>query len=353
MIQVTGPWVLVVGMHRSGTSAVTGALGALGLELVHTDDRVFWPESNPEHWESLSLGLHNEDLLVRMGGAWDGPPDTEEGWTRRPEILGAADPTNLLVAAYPDPGPKVFKDPRLCLLLPYWRTVLPGPIAAVLVWRSPNAVARSLARRDGMPLPEGLALWERYNREAIEGLTGVDTYVLDYESVITEPGRSIDALVAWLGSLEQFETVAGDWDTAAASKVIAGELLHHRGDRSDNDDDVVLGAQRALADYLSKVEGGHRPFSPEPLGTESAWTTSVIQLRRELCAPRKELDATREELEDTREWLANLRASTSWRITRPLRTLTTTLEELRHGPSRPDQPAAAAEHTDPADGADR
>ncbi len=329
MIQVTGPWVLVVGMHRSGTSAVTGALGAIGLEMVHGDDRVDWPESNPEHWESKSLSLHNEDLLTRLGGAWDGPPDMDKGWERSREIVGAADPTTLLVAAYPDPGPKVFKDPRLCLLLPYWRNVLPGPIAAVLVWRSPMAVARSLEKRDGMALAEGVALWERYNRRAIEGLEGVDTYVLDYESVMADRGRSIEALITWLGSLEQLEGEAAGWDRAAASTVIAAELHHHPGHLSADDDDVVLVAQKELANHLSRNGGGHRPFLPEPLEPESAWTSSVIQLRRELSAPR----ATREELEDTKAWLANLRASTSWRITGPLRTLTTTLEGLRRDPA--------------------
>ena len=48
-----GPWVLVVGSHRSGTSAVTGALVALGLNGVAPDDRMDDLESNPEHWESF------------------------------------------------------------------------------------------------------------------------------------------------------------------------------------------------------------------------------------------------------------------------------------------------------------
>jgi hypothetical protein len=239
----------------------------------------------------------------------------------------------------------VFKDPRLCLLLPYWRNLLPDPLAAVLVWRSPITVARSLERRDGTPLPEGLALWERYNRRAIEGLAGVDTYVVDYESVITDPRATIDGLITWLASLEQFEAAAEGWDGAAGSTVIADELLHHRRNPSDDDDTVMLATQRDLCSYLSKIGGGHRPFSPEPLGEESAWTSSVLQLRRELVAPRKELEATKEQLEDTREWLANLRASTSWRITRPLRTLTTSLEELRH-----DRPAGGGDADHPGHG---
>ncbi len=117
--------------------------GAVGLNLVHPDDRMDWPESNPEHWESLWLSVFNEDLLARLDGAWDAPPDTYRGWEHSPAITGARDPGRLLAAAYPEPGPKVCKDPRLCLLLPYWRqrpARPPGRRAGVAVahWPSPS-----------------------------------------------------------------------------------------------------------------------------------------------------------------------------------------------------------------------
>jgi hypothetical protein len=49
-----GPWIVVVGMHRSGTSVLTGVLGGLGLSLPAPDDQWDPLPSNPEHYESMS-----------------------------------------------------------------------------------------------------------------------------------------------------------------------------------------------------------------------------------------------------------------------------------------------------------
>jgi hypothetical protein len=340
MTGASGPWLLVVGMHRSGTSAVTGALGALGLGVVHADDRMDWPESNPEHWESLSLTQHSNDLLARLDGAWDAPPDLPHGWEQGSEVVGAPHPGPLLAAAYPDSGPKVFKDPRLCLLLDYWRKVLDPPVAAVLVWRSPVAVARSLLSRDGLPTVEGLALWERYNRAAVVGLAGVDTYVVGYESVVGDRDRAVEGLVSWLGTLEQFEEEATGWDTTAATEAIVDELHHQTGDGTGDGESLLPAELQQLARQLSSLAGGHRPLGHEPLGPESPWTTSILRLRQELSGPKRELDATkdllritRNELDSTKDGMARLRASTSWRITGPLRSLTAAVEGLRHQPT--------------------
>jgi hypothetical protein len=333
---LAGPWVLVVGMHRSGTSAVAGALVALGLNSSRLDDRMDWPESNPEHWESLSLGLHNENLLVRFDGEWDAPPELPDGWELSPEIRDVPDPVGVLVGAYPEAGPSVWKDPRLCLLLPYWRSVLPAPIAAVFVWRSPLAVAQSLMRRDELPIAEGLALWERYNRSAIEGLEGVDTYVIGYESLVGDPVVSSKELATWLRSLSQFRDSAASWDPDRAAAAILGDTHHPPGSPRQDGRPPILAEQKEIVDYLSALRGGHSPLVPKIPVAESLWTNSVLRLRSKLSAPNRELDAakdllriTRVQLESTQEGMANLRRSTSWRITGPLRSLTSSVENLR------------------------
>ena len=186
-----GPWVVVVGMHRSGTSAVTGAIGALGFNVVSPQDRLSPHDSNPEHWESLSVLRHSDAVLAHFGGTWDAPPQLTQGWENDSGLPGPAAAAEALHAAYPGPGPSVWKDPRLCLLLPYWRAALEAPMVAILVWRPPLAVARSLRRRDGSPIPYGVALWERYNRSAIANLAGTDVYVLSYDDMVEDPGVSL------------------------------------------------------------------------------------------------------------------------------------------------------------------
>jgi hypothetical protein len=345
-----GPWLLVVGMHRSGTSAVTGALGHLGFAVPPQSDRWEPSEDNPEHWESRALGLYCDVLLERLGGTWDRPPDTDSDVESDAESdaqydaqydadLDAddlGDPAEPARDAFPNPGPVVWKDPRTCLLLPYWLSHLPRPMAAVFIWRSPLPVAHSLRARDRTHLADGVALWERYNRSGLAGLVGVDTFVTRYESIVEDPQGRLGELADWLGSLPQFATYAPHWDLEAAVASISPGLRRQQA----TDSDLLLDEQRQLIAQLNELQGPHRPLTSAPAGVESPWTTALLGDRHQLAALARQRDALRlqwhedqgklsildAELQTTRGDLAELeelfqgmRASTSWRITRPLR----------------------------------
>ena len=345
-----GPWVAVIGAHRSGTSAVTGALAALGLQGVDDADRMEWAESNPEHWESLAAALFDEDLLADLGGAWNAPPDPAATFPAEPDRARAAE---LMAAAYPGSAPPVWKDPRACLLLPFWREVLPGPLTAVFVWRDPLAVARSLHARDGMPVGYGLALWEWYIRSAAAGLAGVDTYVLEYAAVVADPEAALAPLVGWLTGLERFAPWAPSWDLAAAAASIDGGLRHQAGDPEALPADTAV-----LVEWLQGLAGPHAPFSASPPPAPTSWPEAMVAaVREELGTRRRAADAVAEvrrltaELEGAEEAARQIRAgyeveverlvgelgdtnrraaaaqaeldritrSTSWRVTAPLR----------------------------------
>src|SRR5580700_11091745 len=89
-----GPWLLVVGMHRSGTSAVTGALGFLGFAVPVAQDRWAPSPDNPDHWESRAMGNYDDALLERLGGTWNRPPDPALDWESDPDLgfEGLGDP---------------------------------------------------------------------------------------------------------------------------------------------------------------------------------------------------------------------------------------------------------------------
>src|SRR3954465_4346966 len=73
--------VVVLGMHRSGTSAITAAVAALGVPLGVPNDRMAPREENAEGFhESVRITTFNELVLRRMGGRWDAPPRLPAGW---------------------------------------------------------------------------------------------------------------------------------------------------------------------------------------------------------------------------------------------------------------------------------
>ena len=310
-----GPWLTVLGMHRSGTSALTGALGALGFGMPPQHDRVHWPESNPEHWESSSLTVYDDDVLADLGGSWDAPPDLVPGWETSPAIRRVPHPSAVAARAFPVPGPIVWKDPRLCLLLPYWLRFLPHAPACVLIWRSPLGVADSLRRRDGMALADGVALWERYNRSALEHLVGLDTYVCSYESLVADPARELEALATWLHALPRLADTSVHGDVGRAVESIVGLTPTGSGD----DDGLLLAPQRSLGTVLADLQGGHRPLGPATLGAESPWTTALLAARRG--SRTRELSGLESQIHQKQLAIDHLQASMSWRVTAPLRSV--------------------------------
>ncbi len=272
--------VLVVGMHRSGTSATASTLGELGLSLPRDEDLLgarFGNEAG--HFESQSLMALSDELLGRIGRSWDDPPDLGEiGPDTLPESgTLARRAREAFEAAFAAPDcPVVWKDPRTCLLLPFWRAALDRPVAVVLVVRDPLEVAQSLDRRNAIGIPTCLALWERYHHLAVPAMAGLPTFVCSFSDALDRP-------VEWRAELADWLTALGALpgpDPGNASSV--DPSLRHERTTSSEGDDVVLPSQRALFETLLSMLGPHAAFEPPALGSESAWTSDHLRHRRDL-----------------------------------------------------------------------
>jgi GT2 family glycosyltransferase len=270
--------VLVVGMHRSGTSAVASALGELGLALPREGDLLGARFGNEKgHFESLSLMSLGDDALRQLGGTWDDPPELPPDPANSEELrrLSEAAP-GIFEAAFDAPDrPVCWKDPRTALLVPFWRQVIDRPIAGVLVGRDPLEVARSLDRRNGLGLPLCLALWERYVRRSMEGLRGLPVFVSVFADIINDPEQWKSEIAEWLSSL----------GLTPRDRVVPldPESQHERRAREQEPaaDKLVLPAQMQLYGELLSLRGPHERFDYEPAGAEAPWTTALLEQRRD------------------------------------------------------------------------
>ena len=135
--------ICVIGMHRSGTSALTRILNHLGVSLGPEEQLLEPAPHNPGgFWENERVFELNDELLEALGGNATTPPVLADGWERASELDGLRARAASLVASLAD-GAEIagWKNPRLSLTLPFWRTV--APVAAGQ--RSPPSSSLSTA----------------------------------------------------------------------------------------------------------------------------------------------------------------------------------------------------------------
>jgi hypothetical protein len=249
--------VFVVGMHRSGTSATTRVLNLLGVPLRTREDALPHTAGNERgHWESRSLMQFNERLLRELGARWNDIPPLNApvcGWHRL--AAHGAEARLVFHSAHPTPT-WAWKDPRLCVLLPFWRTVLPEPHGIVLVLRDPLEIAASLAARDGLAVSTSLLQWERSLGHALLGCVGAPTYVLRYPDLLDDPVAVCGDLLAFLNELGMGVTEADEQVRAFLSP----QLRHSRHESARSP--LLTRTQRSLLATLDELSRVHPSFEP-------------------------------------------------------------------------------------------
>lgn len=193
-------FVFVVGMHRSGTSAVAGAL----VELFGYDAIARPVDSNPRgQWERPEMRLQLDALLALNGGTWRRPSPADHSISPGPldQVLRRSFAKHCR-------APGMWKDPRLCLSIDYWLSVAADEgreSKVVFIHRHPLAVAESLQVRNGWLIERGLALWERTNRNAVLRLGGRDVAAVDYARLVADPEATLRSLCQMLDPEATFD----------------------------------------------------------------------------------------------------------------------------------------------------
>ncbi len=194
--------VIVLGMHRSGTSAVAGTAVRLGLAAP----RMSLPASadNPGGFhESALVVMLNQWLLRQAGSEWY--DCFNFNISRLPAETRAEAPNHCLAILreeFADAPAFLVKDPRLCLTLPVWLPALRAAgadVAVLLVIRHPEEAVRSLCQRDRLPEATVASLWLHYTLEAERASRGLPRAMVAYE----------DLLHDWRGCMAHAARIAG------------------------------------------------------------------------------------------------------------------------------------------------
>ena len=194
--------VVVVGMHRSGTSVVEHAMQTLDISL---GDHLMDPHPcNPKgFFEDIDFYEMNERLLHALDQRWSSVSSipVESFISLRQTYFDEA--IKIVRNKTGRATLFAFKDPRTAVLLPFWAdifSILKLKVKYIYVFRNPLAVAESLRVRDGFSLHKGILLWSKYNISALAWVSRRNCIFVDYDTLMADPAGQLSRLEVFVST---------------------------------------------------------------------------------------------------------------------------------------------------------
>lgn len=226
--------ILVLGMHRSGTSAITKGLETLGVAL---GDRLLpgvAGDNDKGYFEDVDFNDLNIDVLTAAGCTWESlrPLSAADFADARFDALRQR--AAALVREKLACGLCCVKDPRFSVLLPFWLQVLESmevePLFVVAV-RNPQSVVRSLQTglRGEIPDALGYYLWMINNTEALYYMAPYKSVAVAFDAMLDNPDRELGRIADALG----LPRSAGAGEISAYKDFLDPSLMKNRSTQGD------------------------------------------------------------------------------------------------------------------------
>jgi hypothetical protein len=223
--------LIVLGMHRSGTSVLSRMLNLMGAYFGPEGSSTGANTENPKgFWERRDIRALNDLVLLGSGCDWNRLADFDVSKVPADVRTEFDTRARRLLLEIDGHRPWFIKEPRLCVLMPLWRPLLEVPVALHIL-RNPVEVAASLQTRNKIPMKAGLALWERYLRSAVEGADGLPVVVISHRRLMMDPVAELEALY---GALMDIGVVGlRRPSTNELAKFVDPSLYREREDRKE------------------------------------------------------------------------------------------------------------------------
>lgn len=266
-----GTVVLVLGVPRSGTSAVAAGLAALGVDL---GPRLRGPTAfNPTGlFEDAEVAAVNAELLRRVNRTAFSdrfPPGSQWQLPAFDDLRSIA--SALAVGRFGQSTVWGFKDPRTLQTLDFWISVLENAgyeLRFVLALRHPSAVAASLESAFGLSHNRGLRLWLAGWAAALAAAAQRPLVCVDYDALVEEPSGEMLRLADRLGLSVDDRRLAA---LESYARLHIDRTLRHQG--ADN----TGGRWGVLARYCYRVT---RTLADRPRGRRMEFWASACRLLR-------------------------------------------------------------------------
>ena len=329
--------LVVLGMHRSGTSALSGTLirlfGGAPRTLMAAD-----AGNELGYFESELIAALNDRVLALAGCRWDEWRTVRLDGVDRLALCALEHEAGELIAAeYDAGGPIVLKDPRICRIFPFWQRVLENSgyeVRVLMPLRSPLEVAASLTARDGFSRSKGLLLWLRHVLEAERDSRARPRTLL----------RWTDFLADWRTCLERAMCETGlEWSPPPAD--VAAEIgrflqprLHHHASPPQAADAIVGGwitiCGQALDELLGDPQAAAARARLDALRGELdaasvLFEAMLAEADQRVGEAQQQAQAARAAQAAAEATLELVTRSTIWRATGPLRAVLHGLPRLR------------------------
>ncbi|MEZ5404972.1 MAG: hypothetical protein R3F23_01995 [Verrucomicrobiia bacterium] len=306
--------VMVLGMHRSGTSVLGAILELLGLRWGRSEDGLPADEDNPRgYWERQDIVALNDFLLESCEARWDKVSRFSLERLNEKDREVFRQRAETILKQFQTSPAYFIKDPRLCLTWPEWLPLLSKPVG-VLVYRDPLQVAQSLAKRNGMPLPVGLALWQFYWLQMVSALSHMPCFLVYHDELMSKPVEVVHQLFHFFQNKGFSELKLPEKEMIL--KLIDPSLFRHR--ESNESQTRLLNSQqihlrqdfeqrKSITDIsipsLSECSCEWLKFYEETSGIRENLESQLCQLKEENSGAKKKLARV---LRKNEAWLESL-----------------------------------------------
>ena len=188
--------IVIIGVQRSGTSAITRGLQVLGVDLLNFyGPNAVGPDNEKGYFEDFEISHLDVSMLNSIGYTWDNPvlPVFDDN-TR--QVLSAFYPigVNILQRRFESTDLFGFKDPLIARLLPLWNDIFKdegAEVSYIIACRNPLSTAKSMQKRDGFDIVKGCYIWLGYIAASLIHSVGYKRIVVDYDELMKDPEKQL------------------------------------------------------------------------------------------------------------------------------------------------------------------